>query len=106
MIVQPAPPTPPAFDPFIFGRIQEAVIGIVLTIAFSIVVIKVFGPLARAWARRLEGKASPELRTEVDQMREQLAEMDELRGRVHELEERVEFAERMLASSEQKRELR
>lgn len=99
MIVQtPAPPLPPAFDPFIFGRIQETVVGIVLTIAFVIVAIKVFGPLARAWARKLEGKAGdPELRAEVDQLRDQLGEVDGLRNRVLDLEERVEFAERMLS---------
>lgn len=100
MILQtPAPPLPPpAMDPFIFGRIQETVVGIVLTIAFVIVAIKVFGPLARAWARKLEGKVGdPELRAEVDQLRDQLGEMDGLRTRVQELEERVEFAERMLS---------
>jgi hypothetical protein len=99
VILQPTPPTPPAFDPFIFGRLEEAVIGIVVTIALSIVAVKVLGPIARAWARRLEGKATPELRIEMDQVREQLAEVDELRARVLELEERVEFAERMLIQS-------
>ena len=33
----------------------------------------------------------------MDNLRDQLAEMDGLRGRVQELEERVEFAERLLS---------
>jgi tetrahydromethanopterin S-methyltransferase subunit G len=39
----------------------------------------------------------PELRAEVDHLRDQLAEMDGLGSRVQELEERVEFAERLLS---------
>ena len=62
------------------------------------VAIKVFGPLARAWDRKLEGKVGdPELRAEIDSLQDQLAEMDGLSSRVQELEERVEFAERMLS---------
>lgn len=95
----PAPPLPPvAADPFIVERVQESVMMVLLLIAFTIVAIKVFGPLARAWVRKLEGKVGdPELRAEVEQLREQVGEMDGLRGRVHELEERIEFTERLLA---------
>ena len=72
---------------------------ILLVVAlFAIVAVKVLGPVARAWARRLEGKVGdPELRAEMDHLRDQVAEMDGLRGRVQELEERVEFAERLLS---------
>ena len=48
------------------------------------------GPLGRALARRLEGGA-------VEVSPEQQVEIDDLRGRVLELEERLDFAERMLA---------
>ena len=63
----------------------------------------VLWPLMRAIARRIEGRhqASPALQAEVDQLRTRLAEMDGLQHRVAELEERVDFAERLLA---QKRE--
>ena len=102
MIQVPAPqtPLPPAGpDPnLLIERLTETV-GILLVVAlFAIVAIKVLGPLARAWARKLEGKGGdPELRAEMDNLRDQLAEMDGLRGRVQELEERVEFAERLLS---------
>ena len=105
----PLPPVPPpGFDPVFMGGMEDIIVAVVGAIAFTIVAIKVLGPLARAWARRLEGKAaSPELRAEIDQLRDQLGEVDDLRHRVHELEERVEFAERLLAAgSEPKRDLR
>ena len=102
MIQVPAPqtPLPPAGpDPnLLIERLTETA-GILLVVAlFAIVAIKVLGPLARAWARKLEGKVGdPELRAELDHLRDQLAEVDGLRGRVQELEERVEFAERLLS---------
>lgn len=49
--------------------------------------------LAKGYARRYEG-ASP---AEVDELRAELAELRSLPERVQELEERVDFAERMLA---------
>ncbi len=102
MIIQapaPLPPLPPGADMNLFvERVQELAMMALVLIAFTIVAIKVFGPLARAWARKLEGKVGdPELRAEVDHLRDQLAEVDGLRGRVQELEERVEFAERLLS---------
>lgn len=95
----PLPPLPPGADPnLVFERMQETIGIVLVVIVLAIVVIKVFGPLARAWARKLEGKVGdPELRAEVDHLRDQLAEVDGLRGRVQELEERVEFAERLLS---------
>jgi Tfp pilus assembly protein PilO len=97
MMLQAPPPLPGMEIALITQRNEMilAILGIVLT---SIVVLKVLGPLARAWARRLEGKAAPpELQAEVDQLREQIAEVEPLQHRVQELEERLEFAERMLA---------
>ena len=103
MIQVPAPqaplPPPVAADPnLIASQVQETIMMVLVLIAFTIVAIKVFGPLARAWARKLEGKVGdPELRAEMDHLRDQVADMDGLRGRVQELEERVEFAERLLS---------
>jgi hypothetical protein len=56
-------------------------------------------PVMRAFARRLEGKAStdPALHAEIEQLQQRLAEMDGLQHRVAELEERIDFTERMLA---------
>ena len=99
-MIQVAPtPLPPGLDPtFAFGRIQETIAIIIIAVLMTITAVKVLGPIARAWARRIEGRVGdPELRAEVDQLRDQLAETDGLRTRVQELEERVEFAERMLS---------
>ena len=98
-MMQPTPPAPPAFDPILMNGMQDIIIAVVGAIVLTVVAIKVLAPMARAMARRLEGKITPELKIEMDQMRDQLAEVDELRGRVLELEERVEFAERMLIQS-------
>lgn len=101
MIQVPTPqaPLPPVADPnLIAERVTELAGMVLFMVLFAIVAIKVFGPLARAWARKLEGKVGdPELRAEIDSLRDQLAEMDGLSSRVQELEERVEFAERMLS---------
>ena len=55
---QPAPTLPPIGPDqnFLVGRVQESVMMVLVLIAFTLVAIKVFGPLARAWARKLEGR--------------------------------------------------
>lgn len=59
------------------------------------------GPVGKAMARRIGGEDQaaipPELPAEI------LGELDELRHRVLELEERVDFSERLLATSKQER---
>jgi Tfp pilus assembly protein PilO len=56
-------------------------------------------PLVRALARRLEGRSreDPALRGEMDHVRARLSEIDSLQLRLSEMEERLDFAERMLA---------
>ncbi len=92
-------PLPPMPDVFALNEQRnEFILAILGILVGGIVLIRVFGPIMRAWARRLEGKsADPELRAEVDQLREHVAEVEPLRNRVLELEERLEFAERLLA---------
>jgi hypothetical protein len=54
-------------------------------------------PIVRAWARRIEGRgADPVVADELLQMRDRIAELDSISMRVHELEERLDFAERLL----------
>jgi hypothetical protein len=54
--------------------------------------VKIFtGPVARALADRLRGRPAVEPDPTL------LAEMDQLRGRLAEVEERLDFAERLLA---------
>jgi hypothetical protein len=63
-------------------------------------------PFAVAWARRLStGPANTDLVAEVDELRHRVIELEADRGRTLELEERLDFAERMLAQRSQPREL-
>lgn len=61
-------------------------------IAVSLVFIKVLGPVARALARRIEGRALP---SPADDPL-----VDHLRADVAELQERLDFLERAVASRE------
>ena len=58
-----------------------------------------FGPIGSALARRLAGRPDPdEAHAEIEQMGERMtAEVDHLRSRLAEVEERLDFAERLLA---------
>jgi ubiquinone biosynthesis protein UbiJ len=53
------------------------------------------GPVGKAIARRLEGQQLPE--GQSPEIAGRLAQVDELSHRVAELEERLDFAERLLA---------
>ena len=74
-------------------------------IAFMVLVggiTGIVGIIARAVVRyqdrKLRAQAEdPGLRAEVDELRAQLLEQQDVRQRLAELEERVDFAERMLA---------
>ena len=68
-------------------------IGLVV-IVVAVVAVKLFrGPLGHALAARLRGPAPPD--------RAVLEELEGLKGRLAEVEERLDFAERLLAQSEQ-----
>jgi hypothetical protein len=55
------------------------------------------GPLGKALAQRIGGRAQGQ--GEYGDLEERLADVDALRQRVGELEERVDFAERLLAQA-------
>ncbi len=63
-----------------------------LLVGGVVAVFALKGQVGRALARRIEGGAA-------DTAPEVLAEVDELRARMLELEERLDFAERLLAST-------
>lgn len=94
-----APQTPPPDFPVIvetgiaWGEFAPAV----AFVAFAIGSVMLLLPIVRAWARRIEGR-SHDVATfdEVSQLRDRVAELDNMAARVHELEERLDFAERML----------
>lgn len=100
MLQGPLPPDIPSppFDPNLFilnGGAPALVMIVFLSLAAATLILY---PLMRAFGRRLEGKAGDSaLRAEMEQLRAQLGEVDQLHHRVAELEERIDFAERMLA---------
>jgi len=58
-----------------------------------------FGPIGSALARRLGGRPDPgDAHAEIEEMSARVtAEVDDLRSRLAEVEERLDFAERLLA---------
>lgn len=86
-------PTPP---PWVTLPPQMTVMIVVAFLAASAVILY---PLMRAIGRRIEGRATadPALRAEVEQLRARLGDIESLQHRVMELEERLDFAERLLA---------
>lgn len=72
---------------------------VIIALAFLAACAVVLYPLMRAIGRRIEGRGTvdPALRHELDDLRTRLAEAESLQHRVMELEERVDFAERLLA---------
>lgn len=65
-----------------------------ITMVAAMVVLR--GPIGQAIAKRLSGESSAQ-QAALDVPPEVYAELDELRARVLELEERQDFAERLLA---------
>jgi hypothetical protein len=82
-MVDPGPPT------------NAMIAGVIIVI--TLVAGTILFPLIRAWARRLEGRTVDQgLLNEVDQLRTRVAELEEAQHRMVELEERLDFAERLL----------
>jgi hypothetical protein len=78
--------------------VSESIL-IAMTIgATMIAVVKLLGPIATALGRRLEGShGTHAVDEELSVLRDRVGEVEGLRERVMELEERVDFAERMIA---------
>jgi Tfp pilus assembly protein PilO len=72
---------------------------VAMVIAILATTLLIAWPLVRALARRLEGGATKELLAELDGLRGRVQQLEEGQARLGELEERVDFAERMLAQS-------
>jgi hypothetical protein len=98
MIAQtPIPPIPPMPDMPMMPLDPPLILMIVLASLLAATVI--LWPIARAFARRLEGKGTVDLglRSDIEHLHRRLGEVDVLQARVSELEERLDFTERMLA---------
>ena len=106
----PAPPSPEAIVLSTGGggpNILEAISICVMAVSFAFVAYKMLVPRARAFAARIEGRgANPALEQRVNELQLQLADADMLQNRVAELEERLDFAERLLAQKRQEPEER
>lgn len=102
----PLPPTaPPAPEAVIINaggpNPLEYIAICVIAISAAFVAYKILMPLVRAYAARIEGKGSGALEQRVNELQHQLAEADVLQSRVAELEERLDFAERLLAQRDE-----
>ena len=110
VVQAPAPPPPPEIViPEIpelpgFVTVQhsppaiETIGPVVAIIIMAVLAVILLLPLVRAWARRIESRgADAGLRAEVDELRGRLAEVEQHQVQVAELEERLDFAERLLA---------
>lgn len=103
--VPPAPPVPPPppFDPNLIFLNDTGAPLLVTIVALSLLAATVIlWPIMRALGRRLEGRGSGEmaLRGEVEQLQQRVGDMEALQFRVQELEERLDFAERLLTRGE------
>jgi flagellar biosynthesis/type III secretory pathway M-ring protein FliF/YscJ len=87
-------PEPPSLPLFLPGQLTE-----VLEVAIvALVALVVLWPLMAALARRIDRRdGEPALRGEVNDLRARLTELEAAQGRVADLEERLDFAERLLA---------
>jgi hypothetical protein len=97
VIIQQPPPYIPDPPPWVTLPSQ---VTLLIVLGFFAACTIVLYPLMRALGRRLEGKPSgtnPALQADIDQLRQRLTEVEAMQHRVYELEERVDFAERMLS---------
>jgi hypothetical protein len=95
----PPPPPGPPFDPNLIWLSDNGPPALVMIVLLSLVALTVIlWPIMRAMARRLEGKTTPDraVREELEHLQQRLTEVDALQLRVSELEERLDFAERLL----------
>jgi hypothetical protein len=83
------------------GDVAPVVITIVITLAVAGTLI-LRGPVGKGLARAMEVGAgtSPEHDPRIDQLEQRVAELEAAQGRLAELEERVDFAERLLTRNE------
>ena len=99
--IPPAPPVPPGQEVSVTGSLQgwDAVI---LLVCVAVTLGVLVWPLIKAVARRIEaGAAAADARAEIDALHERIRRLEETQPRMAELEDRLDFAERLLAQSQQ-----
>ena len=102
LLVQvPAPPAPPGQQVSVTGSL-EGWDAVALLLVFGASVVVILWPLIRAWARRIEqGGVAAETEAELEALRERVRVLEEMQPRMMELEDRVEFAERVLVRGQE-----
>ncbi len=87
-------------DPILIDNLVIPIAGMITGIILGL-------PVIRAGVRYIErksaGDADPKLRAELEELRSRLEGMEEVRDRLLELEERIDFAERVLARAKDQR---
>jgi hypothetical protein len=102
--VPPPPPPPPPFDPnLIFLQDGGPPFILMIVLAGLAAMVIILWPIMRAFGRRLEGRGNtdPALKADIEHLHARFGDLDSLHARVLELEERVDFAERLLAQTQQ-----
>jgi hypothetical protein len=68
-------------------------------------VVALRGPLGRAIAARIEGRKAPdhETRLELEDLRARVAALEDGQSHLADLQERIDFAERLLAAERERR---
>lgn len=97
----PLPPAPPGQEVSVTGSLQgwDAVI-LLLCVAITLGVL--VWPLIKAVARRIEaGAGLADARTELESLHDRIRRLEEAQPRMAELEERVDFAERLLTRGQE-----
>jgi hypothetical protein len=97
----PAPPAPPGQQVSVTGSL-EGWDAVALLLVLGAIVVVILWPLIRAWARRIEqGGVAAETEAELEALRERVRVLEEMQPRMMELEDRVEFAERVLVRGQE-----
>lgn len=98
----PAPPVPPQVPGSELGisATLEDMAAVVLILGVGLILAALVWPLIKAIARRIEGgAAAAEVQTELEALQERVRHLEEMQPRMADLEERVDFAERIVAQS-------
>jgi hypothetical protein len=95
----PQTPVPPGHQVSVGGSLEGWDAVVIIFGALTIVAVLLW-PLIRAVARRIEGGGpAAAAQAELDTLRARVQSLEDLPPRIAELEERLEFAERMLAQA-------
>lgn len=95
----PVPPLPPGSEMSVTGNL-EGIAAVVLLLGAGLILAALAWPLIRALARRIESwPPGREMRAELEGLGERVRQLEQMQPRMAELEERVDFAERIVAQA-------